>query len=884
MRKRSATATVVPSTTAAAAEHADAPSKRIKHLRSKTDPTRQDPAPPWLHEAAAQFVSNTPALKWTGGFYSWGTWLDDLRQLHLWTHSATHPAPAPWRALIDACKQSGQVRGTAALYRAKIDLVTVIINFVFRRGEAQRLTHKGETPAAERDVMRRVRAVVTRQRRHEAVALTLIRFLDLAFVFSAYRDARLSEAARKGSSAAEVRSQVESELLFLDLKPTAKDIRHVTVEMENHMWTCRWLPWYEQVPGVRDEMVIEARDAARSFCVGLPFPHVRVGAGVRGLSRDHLAGAGSMDQWLVSLLDLRLSRRWAGLAAVYLRAVEDERGEEDMLLEETSRRVLQTMLEPLTEVRDGLDPAHSKLIDAAPGIIVTQSVRISGRFTFRQLLELYIHLSMFGRYLHSNFHHCALPSIDEIHSGVVLFEEIRRRAFEVRAVTDSDKLDTLMRWCLSTQEYHSPDSPALKSCVAYQQAAIRAALGSAMLRFKANPGAPFPESDVAESDPLTYAAVVAEWDPPLAAKIIDAAVRIGKPTRSRFMSGHGEGIDLYTYRRLVVCSATRERFLGDSQAAARLMKRFYAVWEVCEQDKGVGGFDRRGVIHLQAAADKGNFEAYSAYGMLLCSPEWEEHREQCGLARDVESGIVLICKAVAVCDTGAARDLIHLLVSNPSPHNTDGWHIPQPLVDYAVRCLREAAREEPALRLFLGYLYSQGATGIPIDYNASAVAYQCVLESVSAGPRYQAHAANNLGVLRVFNPSSVNGGASRRGEALDYIKIAAAASDARAESNLAALLCLEGRDSYPQLEMAKQTYWNCLETRGSGSPLTVLQFNRDPMQVTVFDVIVAEQKQRSFCNDLSWEGMPLEQYGTILSAETRAYSPRIAPIENLGKT
>lgn len=644
------------------------------------------------------------------------------------------------------------------------------------------------------------------------------------------------------------------------------------------MWQHRWLPWYEQVPGVRDEMVIEARDAARYFCIGLPFPHVRIGTGVRGLSRDHLAGAGSMDQWLMSLLDLRLSGRWAGLAAVYLKAVEHERGEEDPLLEETSRRVLQTMLEPLTEVREGAD-THSKLVDAAPGIIVTQSVRISGRFTFRQLLELYIYLSMFGQYLHTNFHHSRLPAIEEIYSGVVLFQEIRRRAFEVRSVIESDKVDTLIDWCLSTQEYHHQESPTLKNCISYQQAAIKAALGAAVLRFIANPNSAFPENDVVEGDPLTYAAIVSEWDTPLAAKIVDAAVRIGNQTRTRFMNGNGDGLDLYTFRRIIVCDAARERFTGDVHAAARLMKRLHPVWEEFEKDKLVGSFDSRGAMALQVASDKGNFEASAFYGSLLCCQEWEDRRRQCGMARNLESGVVLFCKAVSVCDTGAAADLVNLLITNTGTA-TGYWLIPQSLVDYGLRCLRTAARQDASMGLFLGYLYSLGTKGVPIDSKAAASAYQCVLESIQAGPRYQAYAANNLGVLRVFNCPAINGAVPPSKKALDYFKIAAAASDPKAESNLAALLCLDSFGSYEQLNLAKKEYWKFLRKRGCNMPLIVLQKDRESRQVTVYELIVAVHEQERFCNDLRWEGMQLERYGTILSADTLPYSPYHAPTEN----
>lgn len=738
--------------------------------------------------------------------------------------------------------------------------------------------YNGETAAAERDVMRRVRAVVTRQRRHEAVALTLIRFLDLAFVLSAYKDCKLAHATDECKSPVEAGLDVEEELMFFELRPNAREIRSVTRRMEQYMWDKRWLPWYEQVPGVRDEMVIQAREAALQFCKDLPFPHVRIGAGVRGLSRDHLAGAGSMDEWLITLLEPAFSNRWARLAEVYEIAVRDERGEEDALLEETSRRVLQTVLEPLIEVRDGMDTAHSKLVDAAPGIVVTQSVRLSGRFTFRQLLELYIHLTMLGEYLQTSFHQRELPSVDEIHTGVALYEEIRKRALEVRSVIDFDNIDTFMDWCLATQEQYAT-TPSMQRLLSYQQTAVKAVLGSAIVRYTANPNAPFPDADIAQSDPLTYAATVGEWDPSLAAKIIDAAVRIGDETRSRFNSGSNYGLDLYSYRRVIVCDAARERFRGDISAAARMMRQLHPVWEVCEQDKEVGAVDAKGIVSLRMAAENGNFEACALYGVILCSLEWFEKRQQVNIPTSMETGIEYICRAILMGDTGGAIDLVHLLRCNPSQQRDRVWHIPHQLVTHSVQCLKNAAREEPCLQLFVGYLNSVGAKHVPVDCKAAARAYQIVLDSSSPSPRYQAYAANNLGVLQILNAPGVNRAVTDNAKAISYVKAAATALEAKAESNLGALLCLESRSAAEVLESAKQTYWRHLESRGCSSPVAVLQTSSDAREVTVFEMLIASQYQESFCRDLRSEGMPLERYGTVLNRETLPYSPITPPAD-----
>lgn len=783
--------------------------KRSKQTRTpKSDLTRTDPIPPWLNNAASTFVNATPTLNWTGGFYSWGTWLEQLRSPHLWTtlpisNSSSSPSKLtqtsttglllpPWRALIGACRKSGQVcGGTAALCRAKSDLVSAIINLVYRRGEQQRLADKSQQPASERDVMRRVRAVVTRQRRHEAVALTLIRYLDLAFVFSAYKDCRLATIdndiqlkrnlpninnnSTHDAESGDVEIMVEQELLFFESKPAAQDIRAVTTRMQTFMWQKRWLPWYEQIPGVRDPMVIHAREAAWSFCHGLPFPELHVRAGVRGLSRDHIAGAGSMNEWLLSLFHPRLVNKWAILAEVYEKALNEGLREEEPLLEETARRVVERVLEPLTEMHESADSQHSKLVDAAPGIVVTQSLKIGGRFTFRQVLELYIKLAKFGSYLHSTFYAITLPSIEQIHSGIMLFDEIRSRTLEVRPLIEADRVDRLYEWCLATTESHSKDGHESLAdyggCIAYQHAAIRAALGSAITLLPGRRKAAVEdEFSVTENDPLVFAAVIAQWDAPLASRMVDASLRIGRIVRNKFQNGKGSGLDLYTHRRVMVCQAVRDRFRGDVKMAARVMSRMHAVWDVCVSDKGIGKFDGRGAMALKMAVDKGNFEAASVFGLLLCCPEWEQRRRACNLEMNVDTGLVHICRAVALGDTASAADLLHVLSAcSLSDDDDDGddvkkngmaeaenargrklMVVSKRTVGECLQCLIEASLSEESVSLFLGFLYSQGVAGVPANCAAAVREYERVLLSNSTTTQYRAFAANNLGVLSSF--------------------------------------------------------------------------------------------------------------------------------------
>lgn len=871
MRKRPPPPTPTPATPASDGEPTE--SKRPKPAR-RPDPARQDPIPKWLHDAAAAFVDNTPALNWTGGFYSWGTWLHHLRHSHLWTRrSASASAddhPPPWRALINACRQSGQVCGTAALYRAKSDLVTVIINFVYRRGEAQRLRHASQEPAAERDIMRRVRAVVTRQRRHEALSFTLVRFLDLAFVFSAYKDCRKALAPEVDPERLD--REIEEQLLLFDAEPTVQHIRSVTGSMQAFMLKNRFLPWYERIPSVRDEMVLRAREAAMTYCRGLPFPELHVRAGVRGLSRDHIAGAGSMNEWLMGLIHPRLVRKWHVLADVYDVAVEQGMGEEEALLEETARRVVELVLEPLTEMKEGSDAAQSKLVDAAPGIVVTQAVRIAGRFTFRQVLELYIHLAMFGRYLHRTFYGCSLPSIEQIHAGILLFEEIRTRVLEVRPLIDSDKVERLYDWCLATTDAHTREGhaslAAYGGCIAYQHAAIRAAMGPSVM-LTSHCKKPMEETVTLESDPLHFAAIIAEWDPPLAAKIVDASVRIGRAVRTKFQNGRGGGLDLYTHRRVLVCDAARERFQGDVKAAARIMSKLHAVWNVCESDKGVGSFDGRGAMALKMAVDKGNFEAASVFGLLLCSEEWEERRRSCNLERDMAAGVSHICKAISMGDTAAAADLLHLIQVHAVGEIANGQtEVSSALLEEGVKCLKDAAKEEASLSLFLGYLYSLGAPGVKADCKQAISEYERVLSSVSTSTAYRAYAANNLGTLRALNVGGDEKNSSHDDkETRYYFKASASAGNVKAASNLAAVLCQERYDAGRDINLATELYGRVFHSPEGDVPITVVQTDGRSAEMSIIELAVRRDRQDLFCQELRSEGMQLQRYGDVLLCE-----------------
>ncbi len=79
----------------------------------------------------------------------------------------------------------------------------------------------------------------------------------------------------------------------------------------------------------------------------------------------------------------------------------------------------------------------------------------------------------------------------------------------------------------------------------YKKAAIGAVLARVFIRFtnRAAHFGRFGPQGITQY-PLSYAAIIAEWDPILATGIIDVSMGIDDNMRARFKSGEGERVDL----------------------------------------------------------------------------------------------------------------------------------------------------------------------------------------------------------------------------------------------------------------------------------------------------------------------------------------------------
>ncbi len=671
-------------------------------------------APKWLKDAVHDFVRELPPLSFDNTAYDGGfpKWVDSCCYRELWRPKAG------WRKLMQTCKESEEIRGVTAVARTRADIISLVVNSVFRQAEeVYRASTSPQRKPNEAALARQVRNIIARQRHHEMHVLTLSKLLDFSFMLTAYVDC-ISNGATDEQTRARARDHVEAELDFLNERVTVESLTRFVVHMEQQMQNRKWLPWYEEVPNIMNQVVIRAREAASAFCVGIPRPQM-LSNGVRGLVQQTSVAPSGMDTWLLSLLDTKYLNKWEEFTAMYTALSNSVTGEEEPLLEELSRRVVGIALEPLMEHSDKLDQAQSLLAEIVPEILNRQSVRSPGMLTFRMLLELHIYLSVFRSHLTELFYLKDLPDISKIHMAVVLFGQLVDRIAEIRYMLRPEQNMVLMQWSMASIEKPTPApenvvNPVPQECLGYKKGAIGAVLGRVFIKFTIHwQPFEFGMHNSPQYDPLVYASVIAEWDPLLAAKIIDAAIQITPELRRRYETGAGHGVSLYMYRRIIVCDAAKTRTNGDSKAAGAILAELHPVWDVVDGDKQVGSITLQGLEFMRTAVERGNFEAATFYGLLISSPGWSAVRKSLVVEQSIESGIRLILQALENGDFSASIDLANIITSVQSAR--PGRPYSKALVTSIMNTMREAAPYSPMVSLHLGYVYSAGTPHPPAE-------------------------------------------------------------------------------------------------------------------------------------------------------------------------
>lgn len=823
--------------------------------------------PMWLKNAVATFVESAPPLQLEDGFDGWPGWLEAACNRALWRPQKS------WRLLMDTCKASSQVRGVAALSQTRNDIIVIIISAVYRNAEeARRRRVAPNTKLNEHESVQQVRLAISKQRLHDPRALTLSRLIDFSFRLSAYVDCCIDECGNDERHKEQIRSQVEEELGFLDMRATVENLGQFSLYMEGFMQSRKWLPWYEEVPKIRNRVVIEAREAACLFCDGVPGPQMNPKSGLAGLLQRPAMSSSGIDVWLISLLEPKFLPKWEGLTTMYSTALSTGHGEEEALLEELSRRVVGTSLESLLERADKTDPNQATLADVVPEILSRQSVRTPGNLTFRMLLELYIYLSVFRTHLTEFFYSQELPVIEKIHTVVALFGQAVDRIAEIRYILRPEQNMNLMQWSIQCIDRATVVPPYAQrrnpqECMQYKKAAIGAVLGRVFIRFsnRNSQFGDFGPQGLNPRDTLTYAAIIAEWDPALAAKIIDAAMGIEDTVRQRFLQGNGEGVDLYIYRRILVCDAAKSICQDNAKAAGAIMAKLHPVWEVCSGDKAIGSVTPKGLDFMRQAVERGNFEAATFYGLMLSSASWVNVRRAVNMEQQVEEGIRLILQALESGDYSASIDLASIIISGIPDSVTKLARAK--IVDEIMNKLRAAANESPVAGLFLGYVYSLGGCGEPANCEEAAASYERVLSMTDVTAATRAHAINNLAILLTMGKKAPPANDTR---AAEYLVMASLAGNVKAKTNLAAMYCYGVVGIKRSLPAAESVYRDFFASTRGEHPIAVIQKAAGGKDVEIAQVRIDPERQEAFCKAVGTSGAPANpaSFGEVLQKET----------------
>lgn len=820
--------------------------------------------PKWLKAAVADFVHSAPRLQLDDSrFDGWAGWLEGACDRNLW-----RPKLA-WRKLMDVCKAKTEVRGLYKLSKTRTDIIQLIVDSVYRDAEeTHRRRSSPQRKPNEAAIQHQVHAIITRQRHHEVRVLTLSRLVDFALLLSAYVECCMSDCADQGHRESTLR-QIEDDLNVVDTRVSAESLNQFSQYMNRFMQSKKWLPWYEEVPSLSNLVVIKVRDAVNRFFEGLPLPRMDMQSGVRGFVRSTLMSTSGMDAWLLTLLESKYLNKWEDLTSSYS-ALSNVAGGEEPLLEEISRRVVGTALEPLLEHSDKLDQAQTTLAGIVPDILMKQSSRHPGLLTFRMLLELYIYLSWFRTRLVELFYTKEVPSCDKIHMAVVLFGQLVDRIAEIRCMLRPEQNMVLMQWSMASIEkpvVHPPfASSSPLECMQYKKTAIGAVLGRVFIRF--NVHAPsFSELNLHNSgaswDPLVYAAVIAEWDPTLAANIIDAAMHITEDLRAQYKAGKGHGVDLYMYRRILVCDAAKDRYGGDPKLAGTILAKLHPVWDVCDRDKSLGTITHKGMDFMRTAVERGNFEAATFYGLLISSPGWANVRKFLGIDQAVEEGIRLILQALENGDYSASIDLANIITSalasrHRIPYSKD-------LIEKIINAMREASNCSPLAALFLGYIFSVGGCGIAPDCDFARNCYEKVLSFPDVTAATRAHAINNLAILITIGRKSIPNDST----APEYLVMASVAGNIKAKTNLAAMYCYGVSGIRQDLSAAESVYRDYFSSTKGLKPVCVMQKSTDPSMVHISQVLVDPARQEMFAKAVGSGSTHLvpQAFGEVLCTE-----------------
>ena len=245
-----------------------------------------------------------------------------------------------------------------------------------------------------------------------------------------------------------------------------------------------------------------------------------------------------------------------------------------------------------------------------------------------------------------------------------------------------------------------------------------------------------------------------QWDPLRALSLLDGAIGLGPELRHKVIQGT-EGLPLWDYRRIAVCSATFTKC--DPGQSVLLVQRLQPLFDQKHLHEG-GNFGSQSLELLHAAISQGNFCAQTTLGLLLAATGryWDVARAWACCDQSVQKGVETLFIAAIAGDLEAATALSHIWTS-PEHDSTEVFNAIT--LDHVHTLFKIAVTTQNASAVLnLGAMWRYGAGDIVPNLAVANDAFLMALQGSVTAPIRNVAATHLSQTLRGSLANSLNSG------------------------------------------------------------------------------------------------------------------------------
>ncbi len=150
------------------------------------------------------------------------------------------------------------------------DIISLVVNIVVRRAKQEyRASIVTLCEPNEAALLAKVENIFNYLLLNQKHVLTLIKLLDFSFMLTAYIDC-ICNGATDEQSLERAPNNVEAELNFLNEHVANESVSRFVLHMRQQMNIRKWLPWYEEVSNIPNNVIFRLVEAASPFLASIP--------------------------------------------------------------------------------------------------------------------------------------------------------------------------------------------------------------------------------------------------------------------------------------------------------------------------------------------------------------------------------------------------------------------------------------------------------------------------------------------------------------------------------------------------------------------------------------------------------------------------------------